>query len=121
MNGPVTIQFPVPAKQLSMNDKTHWGTRHRWVKAWRHTACIETINQVREPIPLPPCFVHVTIPFSRGARRDPHNFFATVKPIVDGLVDAGLWPDDTTEWVTTVEPTLVVDTYPIVTVTLTPR
>jgi hypothetical protein len=29
-----------------------------------------------------------------------------VKPIVDGLVDADLWPDDTPEWVTTVEPVL---------------
>lgn len=25
-----------------------------------------------------------------------------------GLVDAGLWPDDTPEWVTTTEPRLVV-------------
>lgn len=39
-------------------------------------------------------------------RRDPHNYFPTVKPVVDGLIDAGLWPDDTPEWVTTTEPTL---------------
>lgn len=30
-------------------------------------------------------------------RRDPHNYHATMKPIVDRLVQAGLWPDDTPE------------------------
>lgn len=32
-----------------------------------------------------------------------------VKSIVDGLVDAGLWPDDTAEWVTVADPTFTVD------------
>ena len=41
---------------------------------------------------------------SLKTRRDPHNVFATVKPIVDGLVDARFWPDDTAEWVTVLEP-----------------
>lgn len=27
-------------------------------------------------------------------RRDPHNFTLTLKPLVDGLVDAGVFPDD---------------------------
>lgn len=68
----------------------------------------------------PPCVVSVALPVKDKRRRDPHNYFATVKPIVDGLVDAGLWPDDTPEWVTTVEPTLVPGATSVV-VTLTPR
>jgi hypothetical protein len=54
-------------------------------------------------------------------RRDPHNYFATVKPIIDGLVDAGLWPDDTPAWVTTTEPALRITSDQTVTVTITPR
>lgn len=49
------------------------------------------------------------------------HYFATVKPIVDGLVDAGLWPDDTPEWVTTTEPRLVVRRDGLVRVVLVPR
>lgn len=49
--------------------------------------------------------VHVTLPVkSVNTRRDPHNFVATVKPIIDGLVHAGLWPDDTAAYVKTDEP-----------------
>ena len=36
----------------------------------------------------------VEIAFPDRRRRDPHNYMATVKPIVDGLVDAGVLPDD---------------------------
>ncbi|WP_128683426.1 hypothetical protein [Actinomyces qiguomingii] len=34
--------------------------------------------------------------FPDRRRRDTHNLMPTVKPIVDGLVDAGLLPDDDT-------------------------
>lgn len=39
-----------------------------------------------------------------SARRthniDPNNWVDTAKPCVDGLVDAGIWPDDNVSWVT---------------------
>jgi crossover junction endodeoxyribonuclease RusA len=34
----------------------------------------------------------------RNGRRDPENYFAAVKPLVDGLIDAGVAPDDTRRW-----------------------
>jgi len=52
--------------------------------------------------------VIVELPFKRAGRRDPSNYLPPVKAIVDGLVDAGLWPDDTGEFVTISEPALVV-------------
>lgn len=63
------------------------------------------------------------------ARRRPSDrvqvvYFAAVKACVDGLVDAGIWPDDTPDWVTTTEPVLNVigrKTVPQVIITLTER
>lgn len=54
----------------------------------------------------PPSRVTVTLPVSGNRKRDPHNWTPTVKAIVDGLVDAGVWPDDNSDWVTTNEPVL---------------
>lgn len=37
-------------------------------------------------------------------RRDPHNFFKTVKAVCDGFTHAAVWPDDDSTHVHTVEP-----------------
>jgi crossover junction endodeoxyribonuclease RusA len=36
--------------------------------------------------------------FPNRIRRDAHNYYPTLKAIVDGLVDYGLLPDDSTEY-----------------------
>ncbi len=36
--------------------------------------------------------------FGDNRRRDPHNYYPTLKAIVDGLVDYGLLPDDSHEY-----------------------
>lgn len=99
------IEFPPPAKLISMNDRTHWAVRARMTSAWRHAAFIAA-RQARLGA-LPPSTVTVGLPVRDSRRRDPHNYFATVKPIIDGLVDAGLWPDDNSDWVTVTEPVLM--------------
>lgn len=120
------LEFPPPAlKPLSMNDRHHHRVRAQLTKRWRVQTRIFAAEQL-VGTELGPSIVHVEIPVIGAARRDPHNYFATVKPIVDGLVDAGAWPDDTPAHVTTVEPTLHVyarvDAYRRrVRVTITPR
>ena len=102
-----TITFPPPARLISMNDRLHWTEQRRRARAWRKvtaTIALRDMDDVRPP--LPACVISIDLPVADRRARDPHNYFATVKPIVDGLVDAGLWPDDTPEYVTTVEPTL---------------
>ena len=75
---------------------------------------------VREMWPRP-TRVQVTLTFPTQRRRDPHNYVGTVcKAIVDGLVHAHVWPDDTAEWVTVTEPELRVGK-PWVTVRLEAR
>lgn len=121
---PTVITFQRPCPLMSMNARGHWRQRHRLTKAWRFAtwaAAVQTLGPSPADRWRPPSIVAVVLPVSRGARRDPHNYFATVKPIVDGLVDAGVWPDDTPAFVRTVEPTFEVQhTSQIVTVTLTP-
>lgn len=103
---PVVIEFPAPAPLLNMNQRTHWRVQRAHARAWRHAAAMYTLEQLGHGRSQPPAVVSIELPVLGARRRDPHNYFPTVKPVVDGLVDAGLWPDDTPEWVTTVEPAL---------------
>lgn len=123
----ISITFRQPCPLMSMNDRAHWSVRAREARQWRHATHIATRNAINTPathigsIPLSPSIVTIVLPVPDRRRRDPHNYFATIKPCVDGLVDAGLWPDDTPDWVTTTEPTLRVTTDRIVTIHITPR
>lgn len=123
MSAPISFTFAAPGRYLSMNDRDHWRTKARRVKAWRIAA-----NQAARSTAY---FVHgqaqdvhmcLDVPDSR--HRDPMNYFATVKAVVDGMTDAGCWEDDDSRWVTTHEPTLRVVGRKVplcVTVTLTER
>lgn len=113
-----TIVFPAPARLISMNDRLHWTEQRRRARAWRTATAWAARQQIH--LPLPPCIVEIDLPVADRRARDPHNYFATVKPAVDGLVDAGLWPNDTPEYVTTVEPTLTPKA-DLVTITLIQR
>ena len=47
-----------------------------------------------------------------GSSRDPANFQATVKRIVDGITNAGAWPNDTPNWVDQRNPKFYLDESP---------
>ncbi len=49
---------------------------------------------------LLPSFIYVGITRGDNKKRDVHN--AYIKPFLDGLIDARLWPDDNEEWITSV-------------------
>lgn len=99
----VTIAFPPPADRLSMNGRYHWRVRSARTKAWRTVAYMTACERFgfQRPARRKPMFVRVTFPVKDNRRRDADNPAPTVKAIVDGLVDAGVWPDDTPEWVET--------------------
>lgn len=120
----IVLEFEAPADPVSMNDKDNRAFG-RAKQAWRDTAYYRWIEAHpgvgpkgrRAPTPA---VVRVTLPFASSRRRDPINFARTVKHIVDGLVMAGAWPDDTPDYVTQELPTLVVGQLPVV-VRLSPR
>jgi len=73
-----------------------------------------------------PVTVQVDLPFRGTRRRDPHNYTSTtIKAVIDGLVDAGVIPDDTPEWATILDSTVSVTRDPrtalVATVTIQPR
>lgn len=101
-----SIEFQQPAPLMSMNDRPHWAARARQVKTWRTAACAAADASPHRL--LPPALVELHLPVPDSRRRDPMNYAPTMKACVDGLVDAGVWPDDTPEFVRTLEPTLYV-------------
>lgn len=118
----ITITFYAPGPLLNLNDRDHWAVKARKVATWRSTAhwaaceLLGPLSRRRQP----PSFVMLTLPVPDKRRRDPANYWCG-KPAVDGLVDAGLWPDDTPEYVTTIEPVLRVSRDRLVTIHIWPR
>lgn len=118
------LRFSPPAKAWSTNEvppNVRAKIKLSKVKAlWRDTAFYTAKSQGvgRGKWIYQQSNVQVTIPFPTNRRRDPSNYVGTVvKAIVDGLVIAGFWPDDNPDWVTIIEPILVVGNEVIVSVT----
>lgn len=92
----VPLSFDKPP--LNLNQRMHWTQRAKITKAVRHEV------MVRCRAARIPKAKHVTVqlvyrPRDRR-RRDASNLTATHKPIMDGIVDAGIIPDDTPAYVT---------------------
>ena len=107
----IVLSFDAPADPLSMNEGTSFIERMR-KQAWRDAAYYRWIEAHPGVGPegraaVCPAEVHVTLGFTTNRRRDPINYARTVKHIVDGLVLAGAWPDDTDDYVTQHIPTLI--------------
>jgi crossover junction endodeoxyribonuclease RusA len=82
---------------LSLNDRMHWRKKSAITKDVR----TDIWFQAKEVVP--PCAAAVVelhyVPRD-ARRRDRDNLVATLKPCMDGLVDAGVIPDDTPEYLT---------------------
>ena len=100
---------------ISMNQTRtmHWSKLHKHQSAWKQATFV-ALHQAQFPHALPPCRIRSQFTFTMNRRRDPHNYFATLKPIVDQLVTYGCWPDDTAEYVSLSEPQLRVGPIPAV-------
>ena len=122
----LVLTFVAPAEVLSINKANgmHWARRSAVTKQWRDVSTWQAIRHCRVNM-WSPSTVQVRLPFETKRERDGHNYTGTVvKAIVDGLVNGGLWPTDTPEWVTVADPELYVvpkGSPLLVTVTVTPR
>ncbi len=107
----LTFTFPPPTEPWSINQEhaKHWSWRYKRIAAWKEMVGWKAVETRLNRQNLPQATVHVEIPFRVNRRRDPHNYVGTVvKAVIDGLVEVGVWPDDTPEFVAVAEPTLVV-------------
>jgi crossover junction endodeoxyribonuclease RusA len=89
------IDLPLRAP-LSMNDREHRMVKHRRVAQVRRDA--KALTLVAKIPPLARISVELHYCPRDKRRRDPLNLVATLKPVEDGIVDAGVIPDDTPVW-----------------------
>ena len=113
-----TLRIPLAnnMKFMSLNDRyPHWAVKAKFTKQW-HQATLYQLSRLDGPLPrpLPPCTIRSLLIVQVHRGRDPHNFTATVKPIVDILAAieklppmervaarqfANCWPDDDANWI----------------------
>lgn len=99
------IDLPYTSPPLSANHRHHHMAKARITKRLRQDAHV-----LARAAQLPKSCTHVTVvmhyaPARRG-RFDAENPIPTFKALCDGLVDYGLVPDDTPEWMTKLMPVI---------------
>lgn len=77
---------------INSNDRGAWTKGHRKVRDWRHLAGVSALG-VRAPS-FRRAYCLAELRFRDRRRRDPANWYPTVKAAVDGLVQVGVLPDD---------------------------
>lgn len=85
-------------EMLNANDRPHWSQKAKITAYLRQIAKVK--GREGKTIPFTkrrPCGLVVTIYAPTNRRMDPPNFYPTVKALVDGLTDAGIWSDDNHE------------------------
>lgn len=101
-----------PERPLSTNEanRMHWAQKARKLDPWRDVTVIMAQQQgIVEKVAGRRSRIRLVIPFRTKTRRDPSNYVGTVvKATVDGLVKAGVWPDDNPKFVEVLEPRCVI-------------
>lgn len=100
-----TLSFGWPKPPLSLNDRpAHWAARNEAVQAVRQAAMLQARGRINRGALGTGHPIEVTLIWYFGdrpkTRRDADNPVATLKALCDGLVDAGVVPDDTPDWMT---------------------
>lgn len=90
-----TVTIPAPAPWLNAN-QNHKRRPDATIRAWREAGLVHA-KRVKLP-KLQQVHLLTTLRFPDRRRRDPHNYYPTLKALVDGLVDYGLVPDDSHQY-----------------------
>ena len=86
-----------PDLRLTSNRRLHWAARARMartIRAQAHAAARRSLTPVSRPVLLT-----ITVTYPQAGRHDPANWADWAKPAIDGITDAGIWPDDDASWV----------------------
>ncbi|WP_051485544.1 hypothetical protein [Nocardioides sp. J54] len=88
-----TLTFSIPADLwLSANQRLHWAPRAKRTKALRELGYF-TAKARRAPR-FDVAHVAAFIGYPRNGKADPANAAPTIKALIDGITDAGVFPDD---------------------------
>ena len=122
---PVAVTFPVtlPYLGISLNSRVHWAQRKQRATVVRSLTGKWARMGLDGWGALTPCKVHYDVMWGKGMRsHDVDNLIGMLKPVTDGLVDAGALYEDGPKWLTSVsvEQSRWKGAMVIVTVTVTP-
>lgn len=92
----ITIDIPAPCDFINSNQRLHRMAQAKLTKSWRQ-ASAAAAHGIPSFVGQVHIIAHIFKP--RAGRYDTNNLAPTTKAIVDGLVDAGLLLDDSTEYV----------------------
>lgn len=98
-----TITVTIPTDEwLSSNQRLHWAQKAKRTRAIRTRARMLGLAALRAgniTTHTNKTHVHVLVAYPTARRADPPNAYPTVKAIIDGLVDARIFPDDNSDHV----------------------
>lgn len=96
------ITFPYERPPLTANQRMHWRKKAQVTKAVRKLTKLSAGH-----IPtLQQCRVQLVWLVLDSRRRDVDNVVTTLKAMCDGLVDAGIVPDDTPDYMAKLMPVI---------------
>lgn len=83
---------------INSNDRYHQTDKAKITKrirafAYWHTLTAKDKERAKFS-PSNPCEVSITVYSPTKSKLDPPNLYPTVKAIIDGMTDAGIWTDD---------------------------
>lgn len=91
----ITIQLPLPNPKLHAHAKGGWRSKTGPTKTLRNQACLLCLAEQRgKRATWKQARVTYRFYFKDNRRRDSSNCIQAMKPAIDGVVDAGLIPDD---------------------------
>lgn len=95
--GLASFSLDVPREWLlTANQRMHWRAKARR-SAWLRQAAGIRALQIGGTF-LTPVRCEISVAWPNARRRDVHNLMPTIKPVIDGAVDAGLLQDDSDQW-----------------------
>ena len=94
----LTLTIDAPCEWINSNQRLHRMEMARRTREWRFAA-------YNAGLPIDGMFedhvrIVATVHKTRGGKWDAGNLYPTAKAVVDGLVDAGLFVDDSNRYVT---------------------
>ena len=88
-----TLTITIPKSLwLTSNQRLHWAPKAERTRMLRAIGKSEAVKAGLKD--LGPTHVAAFIGYLTGGRADPANSAPTIKALIDGITDAGAWPDD---------------------------
>lgn len=98
------LKFPWGRPPLNANQRLHWAAKSRLTKDIREVTA--WLAKSAEVPAMPRCEVQLAWTVTDSRRRDEDNIYPTFKAMCDGLVDAGIVPDDTPDLMVKLAPVI---------------